>query len=160
MNSIFLSYAHDNHRSADKLHKLLPPRLKAAKCGPIEIWRDHLIPFGTDWDGEIQAALAGADIFMPLCSPALAASDYVVNHEIKVAQERGMVIVPVALEEMDFSLLNWQGLEKLQIYHLSLSGLRDGKAFSQCETPKHREAFANGVMAAVCAALARCGVNP
>jgi len=158
MSKIFLSYAHDNHRSADKLYKLLAPRLKAAKCGPIEIWRDHLIPFGADWDGEIQAALAGADIFMPLCSTALVASGYAVNREIKVAQERGMVIVPVALEPMSFELTNWQGLEKLQVYHLSLPGVRDGRAFTECNTTDHQIRFADGVMAALCAAVDRCGV--
>ena len=70
-----------------------------------EIWTDHCIRAGDDWDAEVRAALARADVVVLLVSARFLASDYIRGVEIAGALERAKagrcVVVPVILESMD-----------------------------------------------------------
>jgi internalin A len=102
---IFISYSSHDARQMDELLVRLKP-LKETH-GLVEIWHDRCIPPGGDWDGEIRAELARADIVLLLVSNRFLASDYIrgveVQNAVGRAKEGKSVVVPIILEKCDWT---------------------------------------------------------
>lgn len=101
---LFISYTSRDLRMRQALEDRLKPL--AYTHGLIEsVWTDHCIRAGDDWDCEVRAALARADVVILLVSARFLASDYIRGVEIAEALERARagrcVVVPVILESMD-----------------------------------------------------------
>lgn len=93
----FLSYSH-----ADMAwFQALAPHLKALKRGfGLNVWTDHQILAGTQWEQRIADAIAAADVLVLLVSPGFIASDYVWDKElpaIRARRDAGALVLPVVL---------------------------------------------------------------
>ena len=103
---IFVSYAHRD----TKWLNLLETHLKGLRNhAQVAFYTDRHTPGGGDWDAEIKDNLEKADIFLPIVTPAFAASDYIHEVELPIAKRRreagACVIMPVYAEQCRFSLL-------------------------------------------------------
>jgi len=99
---LFVSYSHSDGIWLERLR----PVLKFNHCRDrIFAWNDQEMKAGDRWDREIRAALERMDVFVPLVSFELLASDYVKTVELRRALARGrknkIEIVPVLLFPMD-----------------------------------------------------------
>jgi hypothetical protein len=119
MTRAFISYSHadDTLRAEFDKHLSLLRRQ-----GLLELWSDHRIPAGGDFEKHISAELEAADIIMLLVSPDFMASDYCFGVEMKRAMERhhqGLaVVVPVIVRPVDWHSAPFGALKALP---------RDGK---------------------------------
>lgn len=100
---VFVAYAHDDHEWQEKLENQLGFLKHHHR---IDIWSDRQLKPGRDWDPAIRAALATADLFVPLVSSAFAASAYCNLVELRAAMERRargeLTIIPVLLDHVDY----------------------------------------------------------
>ena len=109
---IFCSYAHEDEALLNKLKAQLRP---LEREGLIELWHDRDISAGTEWEHEIDARLAAADIILLLVSPDFMNSNYCYGIEMKQAIDRHNAgearVIPILLRPTD-----WQGapFDKLQ----------------------------------------------
>ena len=100
---VFISYAHedDAHRLklGNHLSTLVDERL-------IQLWHDHMITGGREWQGVIADELTGADIVLLLVSASFLASDYCNDVELTEAirlHDAGQTrVVPVILRSCDW----------------------------------------------------------
>lgn len=106
---LFVSYSHKDepHRDALESHlKVL------SRTGLLDVWHDRRIDPGGDWRGEIDAALAEADVVVLLVSADFLASDYCADVELRRARERRAAgacrVVPVIVRDC-----NWKKLPEL-----------------------------------------------
>lgn len=115
---IFISYSHVDEAYREKLDRYLKPLQRE---GNINIWYDHKIENGTEWEHVIDDNLKKADIILLLISPDFLASEYCIEekqyamerHEGKSAKVIPISVRPCAwnvLKNMDFMKL--QGLPK------------------------------------------------
>ena len=94
MPVIFISYAHadEPERPAEgevQWLSFVEDYLRPAETqGAVEIWTDHLMRGGDDWDPEIKRKLSECDIFVVLVSHNSLSSDYVVRKEIAIIRRR------------------------------------------------------------------------
>lgn len=101
---IFISYSHVD----DELFKALDVRLRGLGdiFPEIDAWSDQRILAGDDWHGEIQTALAAAQVVVLLVSPEFKASRYIRDHELAPALERHgrgeCIVVPVIVRSTPF----------------------------------------------------------
>ena len=63
---VFLSYA---HRDEPLKNELAIHLASLKRQGKIQPWQDREIEAGTEWDAEIKAQLAAADIILLLVTP-------------------------------------------------------------------------------------------
>lgn len=95
---VFVSYSHLDKELKDRLVKHLRP-LEHENL--IEVWVDHQIRAGDDWDKEIARKLGEADIVLPLVSIDFINSKYCYDVELEKALEREAageaMVIPVVL---------------------------------------------------------------
>ena len=91
---IFISYAHLDEPEKPRegevqwlsfVHSFLRV---AVKYAPVEIWVDQLMRGGEGWDPEIERKLRKCDIFILLVSHNSLSSDYIVDKEITIIEQR------------------------------------------------------------------------
>lgn len=95
---LFFCYAHEDEALLNKLKAHLR---SLQRQGLLDVWHDHEIIPGAEWQGEIDKHLSTADIILLLISPDFMNSDYCYGVELKQALERhkrGEVwVIPVIL---------------------------------------------------------------
>lgn len=103
MARIFISYSHKDDALRAELDKHLA---LLRREGAIELWSDHRILPGSEFDKEISQALEAAEIILLLVSADFLASDYCFGIEMRRALERhnsgDAVVVPVILRACDW----------------------------------------------------------
>ena len=102
----FLSYAHHNAAECATFRA----HLTALRRGfSIDVWTDHEINAGTVWEDRIADAIAAANIFFLLISPAFIDSDYVYTKEIPAIKDRrrtdNALVLPIVLARCDWKLI-------------------------------------------------------
>ncbi len=103
--NVFISYSHRDEKMRDKLVEHLFPLVNE---GLIRIWHDREIDAGADWEADINAEIAGADIILLLVSAPFLKSRYC-QKELKTAlQKRGSgkaSAIPIILRDCDWTSL-------------------------------------------------------
>lgn len=119
MTRAFISYSHADDALRAEFNKHLS---LLRRQGLLELWSDHRIPAGGEFDKHISAELEAADIIILLISPDFMASDYCYGIEMKRAMERhqagSAVVIPVILRPVDWHSAPFGALKALP---------RDGK---------------------------------
>jgi len=119
-NFVFVSYASDDTLTEDNLiDKFLKHGKPRERRGEIEIFRDtERINHGDEWRKKIDAALEKTDIAILMISVNFLASDFIMEHELKVLlkkySEEGIRVLPVLLGTCDWDYE--PDLEQFQIY--------------------------------------------
>lgn len=95
---VFVSFSHRDKRALAQLQRYLRP---LEREGLVSAWADTGLEGGADWEQEIEAALASAELAVLLISQDFLASDYIAKKEIPKLLEReaagGLKILPVFL---------------------------------------------------------------
>lgn len=103
MERLFISYSHKDDALRAELDKHLA---LLRREGAIELWSDHRILPGSEFDKEISQALEAAEIILLLVSADFLASDYCFGIEMRRALERhnsgDAVVVPIILRACDW----------------------------------------------------------
>lgn len=103
MARAFISYSHQDEPYRVELDKHLA-LLK--RQGLIEIWSDHCIRLGEEFDPAISAALDSADLVLLLVSADFIHSDYCYSIEVQRALERhqagNAIVVPIIIRPCDW----------------------------------------------------------
>jgi hypothetical protein len=96
---LFISYAHDNEISKDRLKIYLSPLVRS--CW-VELWDDREIPAGADWRAEIEAAMVGSDAAVFLLDGDFLASSFCMDMEVPTFlqnhREKGTLILFVVTD--------------------------------------------------------------
>jgi formylglycine-generating enzyme required for sulfatase activity len=123
MVKVFISYSHDDKQYCDKIKKYLG---QLAQCGhSVDVWADHQIKAGEEWDETIEEQLRQADIILFLVSVNFITSRYIKDNELAVGYERreggSAEIIPVLLSDC-----MWEktGLAKFQALPIDPSNKR------------------------------------
>jgi tetratricopeptide (TPR) repeat protein len=130
---IFISYAHADEpeepaegevRWLTFVRRYLQPALKG---GIFDLWVDRQMMGGAVWDAEIERKLRACDIFILLVSADSMASEYIIDKEIAIVEERqakgdGVYFYPLLLTPTPDA-----GLKKVKDKNLRP---RDAKPFS------------------------------
>jgi formylglycine-generating enzyme required for sulfatase activity len=123
MVKVFISYSHDDKQYCDNIKKYLG---QLAQCGhSVDVWADHQIKAGEEWDETIEEKLRQADIILFLVSVNFITSRYIKDNELAVGHERreggSAEIIPVLLSEC-----MWEktGLAKFQALPIDPSNKR------------------------------------
>src|SRR5450755_896018 len=91
---IFISYSHKDEPEKPRdgeiqwlsfVRTYLQPAVKNDIVVP---WVDRNMPGGTGWDADIERNLRACDIFILLVSAHSMASDYIIDREIAIIEER------------------------------------------------------------------------
>ncbi|MEM6467287.1 MAG: toll/interleukin-1 receptor domain-containing protein, partial [Pseudomonadota bacterium] len=97
-NSIFVSYAHEDHAWLSLLTGHLAPWLRAKH---LSVWSDRDLPVGLEWEPQIRAAMARASVAVLLVSKHFLASDFIMERELPFLLERRaqgeLRIIPIAV---------------------------------------------------------------
>lgn len=103
MASVFISYCHADQELRGQLQTHLA---LLRRQGYADIWTDHCIRPGEDFESTISTALEEADIILLLVSPDFINSEYCYGVEMKRALERAATgeaeVVPVILRPCDW----------------------------------------------------------
>jgi hypothetical protein len=123
MVKIFISYSHEDKEFCDEIKNYLN---QLVQCGhSIDVWADHEIKAGEDWDEAIEENLNKSDIILFLLSVNFINSGYIKDNELAVGYERrqggSAVIIPVLV-----SACMWEktGLAKFQALPIDSSNKR------------------------------------
>jgi formylglycine-generating enzyme required for sulfatase activity len=123
MVKVFISYSHDDKQYCDNIKKYLG---QLAQCGhSVDVWADHQIKAGEEWDETIEEKLRQADIILFLVSVNFITSRYIKDNELAVGYERreggSAEIIPVLLSDC-----MWEktGLAKFQALPIDPSNKR------------------------------------
>src|SRR5215510_528315 len=107
---VFISYAHEDDAYCKELIKTLVDWQREQL---IEMWSDHELMPGDEWDTRIQEQLEAADLILLLVSRSSIASEYIDHVEVRRALDRHKrgetCIVPVIVRHCD-----WRKLKFLQ----------------------------------------------
>lgn len=126
MTRAFISYSHADDALRAEFDKHLS---LLRRQGLLELWSDHRIPAGGDFEKHISAELESADVIVLLISPDFMASDYCFGIEMKRAMERhqqgAAILVPVILRPVDWHSAPFGALKALP---------RDGKPVVKWQT--------------------------
>lgn len=96
---VFISYSRKDKQFIDAL--LL--HLRAVRNFMLEpfVWDDTQIASGSNWRDEIQSAMDSAHIILLMISPDFMASDFIIDQEVALAQERyrhgDCIVAPIIL---------------------------------------------------------------
>jgi formylglycine-generating enzyme required for sulfatase activity len=123
MVKVFISYSHDDKKYCDQIKKSLA---QLQQCGKsIDVWADHEIKAGEEWDESIEEKLRQADIILFLVSISFIASPYIKDKELAVGYERreggSAEIIPVLLSA---SMWEQTGLARFQALPIDPSDKR------------------------------------
>jgi hypothetical protein len=114
LERLFISYSHKDDALRAELDKHLA---LLRREGAIELWSDHRILPGSEFDKEISEALEAAEIILLLISADFLASDYCFSIEMRRALERhnsgDAVVVPVILRACDWQYSPFKHLNAL-----------------------------------------------
>ncbi len=106
---IFISYSHKDIAYRKEFESRLKPLLRQQKIK--DIWHDHEITAGQNWDKEIEHNLKTADIIVLLISDDFWASDYIYEKELAIAKERyqagDCIVLPIIVRVNSY----WEGSE-------------------------------------------------
>jgi hypothetical protein len=112
-SKVFISYSHQDLEWLKRLRVHLRPLEREYE---IEVWDDTKIKPGSMWKKEIEQAIQSAKVAVLLISADFLASDFIAGDELppllKVAQERGAIILPVIVSYSRF--LRTRGLAEFQ----------------------------------------------
>jgi hypothetical protein len=104
IKTVFICYSHTDINFLKRLQMHLKP---FEKIGQIDLWADTKIKAGEKWKEVIENALTKASIAVLLISADFLASDFILENELppilKLAEEKGTVILPVILKPCRFS---------------------------------------------------------
>jgi len=128
LSKIFLCYRRDDSRQASgRLYDGLTARL-----GEDSVFRDvYSIEFGTEWRDRIGEFMEDADILLAIIGhewdiTRLADSEDVLGHELRLARERGLPIIPVLVDGADLPSKDQLPEALSWIAGLQSAPLRDG----------------------------------
>lgn len=101
--SIFISYSKDDVHYLKQLTK----HLSTIK-NRLNIWEDHKIMAGDNWNKLITERLYQADIIIFLVSASLFDTEYIMNIELRIAKERlekkhDIIVIPIIIKDC-----NWE----------------------------------------------------
>jgi TIR domain len=113
----FLSYAHADTQSVQRLRKPMNPRLGIRNDYHFDLWWDQDIVVGKNWDLAIKSAMDSADFALLLVSPSLFDSGYITKTEIpSLLAHPTCKLIPVGLEFLNFESTQLFGLEDFQVF--------------------------------------------
>ncbi|MCP5518558.1 MAG: toll/interleukin-1 receptor domain-containing protein [Verrucomicrobiales bacterium] len=108
MNSIFISYSHQDEAWKDRLMTHLDPL--SGETG-FEVWEDRRIAAGDDWQGEIEAAMERCRLAVLLVSADFLQSKFIKTREVPALLRRrekdGMRVVPILLGSCVWRRIPW-----------------------------------------------------
>ena len=107
---VFLSYAHEDREWCERLLNQLG---WLRQSGQLAVFDDQQIRAGEGWDARIRDELEGADIVVPLVSPAFLGSRYCTVVELLGALKGRARVIPVVLDHVDFAALPLSELQAL-----------------------------------------------
>src|SRR5919206_3156811 len=107
---VFLSYAHEDREWCERLLNQLG---WLRQTGQLAVFDDQQIRAGEGWDARIKGELEGADIVVPLVSPAFLGSRYCTVVELLGALRGRARVIPVVLDYVDFAALPLSELQAL-----------------------------------------------
>lgn len=111
---VFMSYAHEDEAMKTELDKALVALKKNEK---IEVWQDHQLLAGQEWDKSIKEELLTADIILLLISVDFNNSRYIWEKELAVAMQRHenneARVIPVILRLCDWNDMPYGKLQAL-----------------------------------------------
>src|SRR4051794_27812663 len=107
---VFLSYAHEDRAWCERLLNQLG---WLQQTGQLAVFDDQQIRAGEGWDARIRDELVGADIVVPLVSPAFLGSRYCTVVELLEALKGKARVIPVVLDHIDFAALPLSELQAL-----------------------------------------------
>lgn len=126
MTRAFISYSHTDDALRAEFDKHLA---LLRRQGLLDLWSDHRIPPGGDFEKHISAEIEAAGIILLLVSPDFMASDYCFGVEMKRAMERhhegSAVVIPLILRPVDWHSAPFGALKALP---------RDGKPVTKWPT--------------------------
>ena len=111
---IFMSYAHEDEAMKTELDKALVALKRNEK---IDVWQDHQLLAGQEWDKGIKDELLAADIILLLISVDFNNSRYIWDKELAVAMQRHEKdearVIPVILRSCDWHDMPYGKLQAL-----------------------------------------------
>jgi hypothetical protein len=111
---IFVSYAHEDEAMKTELDKALVALKRNKK---IDVWQDHQLLAGQEWDKGIKDELLAADIILLLISVDFNNSRYIWEQELAVAMQRHEKdearVIPVILRTCDWHDMPYGKLQAL-----------------------------------------------
>ncbi len=117
----FISYSHADKRWLEELLICLKPYLRG---GRITTWSDKQLQPGAEWDPAIQEALQNADVTVFLVTARLAASDYVIEKELRAVQEKRTPILWIAVGAAAYARVGFAKYQCLNNPQRPLDSLR------------------------------------
>lgn len=98
----------------------------------IEDWNDTKFEIGDKWDSKIKEKINESDIFILLISADFINSDYIWKVELemikKAEQERGALVIPVIVEDCDWTNLDYISEKQAETYkEKGAEGSKDDK---------------------------------
>lgn len=113
--------------------------IRASKTYDYSFWRDvELLP-GTDWDHEIKSAIRKCDCALLLISASFLISPYINTVEISNLFKFGKIIIPVAIDKINFDYHDLKGLERYQIFRLENSSFSQPRSYAEVKGPRKTE---------------------
>lgn len=101
--SVFISYSKEDKNYLTSLKKHLSPYKNK-----LNLWEDHKLMAGENWNKSIQNRLYEAEIIIFLVSASLFSTDYIMDIELRIAKERldnkhNITVIPIIIREC-----NWE----------------------------------------------------
>lgn len=131
--NLFISYSHEDEELKTKLDKHL---IMLKRLNKIDVWSDHKLIPGQEWDEEIKNELAKSHIILLLISADFNNSEYIWEKELAVAlqkhQEGTARVVPVILRKCEWQEMPYAKIQALPRGAKPVTAFPDNdEAFSQ-----------------------------
>ena len=106
--TLLISYSHKDEEHKD----FVVSHLRVAeRQGVYDVWDDRRIKGGGDWQVEIDAALAKADIAVLLISRHFLTSDFIMDHEVRTMLQRhaseDAILYPILISACTWQHVDW-----------------------------------------------------
>jgi serine/threonine protein kinase len=107
--SIFLSYCHEDEALIGKMGII--PYLKDLESDGCEVWSDHSLQTGDEWNGVLMDRLNRSHVLVPLVTQAYLRSRYCQDVEIRAFWSRrlrdGVVLFPIIVSPCEWQRHEW-----------------------------------------------------